>query len=173
MKHGFTPLETKGRRKKSLMSMAGFTLVEIIAVLAIIGIGISLFYTVLYVNWTSFEKQLSLIDLQMEADMILERIVFDGKVANQFAVTPDQKSVTLSFLDGTNTIYTLTPAGGITQFDSVRGSVFTIAQNIDYNQSSFQSQGNYFNTTLVSVADVLGRRVELNVATQIMPRNLP
>lgn len=173
MKRGFTPLETKGRRKKSLMSLAGFTLVEIIAVLAIIGIGIGLFYTVLYVNWTSFEQQLSLIDLQMEADMILERIVFDGKFANQFAVTSDQKSVTLSFLDGTNVIYTLTPTGGITRFDSGSGSLFVIAQNIDFTPSSFQSQGNYLQTTLTFVADILGNRVELNVATQIMPRNLP
>lgn len=150
----------------------GFTLVEIITVLLIMSIGIGLFYLVLYTNWISFEKQLSLIDLQMEADLILDRIAFDGKFASQFTVAADQKNIILSFLDGSSVTYTLTSTGQITRTDSNSGSAFVMARNIDFTPSSFQTRGSYFEITLVLTDDVLGSRVALNVATQIMPRNL-
>lgn len=166
MKRDFTPEMTHSIKKR-----AGFTFVEVITVLLIIGIGISLFYNILYINWNSFEKQLSLIDLQMESDMLLENIAFDGKFSRLFTVAADRKSVMFTFPGGATVTYAFASTGNITRADSASGTVSTLAHNIDYTNSSFASLGNYFNTTLVAVGDALGRRVDLSVVTQIMPRN--
>lgn len=150
----------------------GFTIVEIITVLAIIGIGMGLFYSVFFVNWSSFEKQLTLIDLQMEADNIIEMLSFDAKFARQFTVT-NGKQIDFSFCDPTNNTpltYALTTPGEIQKTQGSTTQV--ISEYIDYNNSSFTRTGDYLQVDLRLRDDVLGREVELDISTQISPRNL-
>lgn len=146
----------------------GFTLVELITVLAIIGIGMALFYSTLFVNWVSLEKQLSLIDLQMEADKIIEMLSFDGKFAQQFTATGSQ--VTFSYPSSSPITYTITSAGELEKTDASGTSV--ISEYIDNTNSSFVQAGNSLQVNLTLNDFVLGKRVELEVFTQICPRNL-
>jgi prepilin-type N-terminal cleavage/methylation domain-containing protein len=147
----------------------GFTLVEIIVVLVIIGIGMSLFYSVLFMNWTSLEKQTCLVDLQMEADNIINMISSDGRGSRQILVNPDGKGVTFNYptwAPAPTIVYSLTPQGQITKDGNV------ISSNIDFNNSNFSKSLSALVINLLLQDTVFGRRVTLPVSTQVYPRNL-
>lgn len=150
---------------------SAFTLVESVVVLAILSITIALFYSLFVVNWIALERQISLVDLEAQADMILERMSAEAQPAASFTVAGDGKAITLTLLDATNIVYTLANGGTLTRSDSVGNML--LAQNVDYAASSFTNQGNYFEANLTFNADVMGNNVVLNVATQVIPRNQP
>lgn len=151
--------------------MRSFTLVELITVLVIVGIGTGLFYSVLFVNWSSYEKQLSLIDLQMEADLIMEMISTDVKAAQLFTVSGDNKSVVLFFPAGGSTVTYSLMNNGRMQKTSL-GNTNILSENIDYINSSFNRAGDALEVNLTFNERIFGRRVELGTSTQIVPRNL-
>lgn len=156
-------------------SKRSFSLVELITVLAIIGVGIGIFYSVLFVNWESLERQLTLIDLQMEADRIIERVSFDGRYASDLAVSEDGKSVTFDYLTGGGNpvTYDLLANGHIQR--TLQGSpTENVSEYIDFNNSFFVRNGNILEVNLMLNDNVFGRReaVVLRASTQISPRNL-
>ncbi|MDD5449487.1 MAG: prepilin-type N-terminal cleavage/methylation domain-containing protein [Candidatus Omnitrophica bacterium] len=152
------------------MRRRGITLVEIAVVLAIIGIGLVLFYSVCFMNWMSLEQQMSVVDLQMEADIIVSMISNDAKLSRQIIVDPSGKAVTFNYpvFDppvGT-IVYSLTPQGQITRNDTV------ISSYIDFNNSSFAKDSSALVVNLLLTGASFGRRLELPVSTEVYPRNL-
>ena len=149
-----------------------FSLVELIVVVAIVGIGIGLFYSVLVVNWVSLEKQVSLVDLQMEADKISEAISADGRLARLITITGAGKNVLFSLPAdlGPTVTYSIAANGEISK-DSGSGS-YVISRYLDYNSCSFAREGNALLANLSLVDDVFGQRLRLAVSIRIFPRNL-
>ena len=152
-----------------------FTLVEMVTVLAIIGIGAALLYAIFFLNLASFEKQLSLIDLQMDADKIIEILSFDCKRANTVDVSADGKQVDFAFPEpGTNPpvsyLFTDAPSPGILR--RISGVDSVISQNIDYANSSFSRQGDSLTIDLLLEDNVFRRGMTVRVETLILPRNL-
>jgi len=143
---------------------SGFTLVELITVIAILGIGMGLFYSIFYLNWTSFEKQLTLNDLVQEADRIMERISFEVKGAYQIDVS-DDKTVSLTYANGAIVSYTINDQGQILRNNQI------LSEYINSNSSSFAEVSNSLVVELLLEDDVLGQVVQLPVETQIFKRN--
>lgn len=153
----------------------GFTIVEMVVVLAILGVGIGLFYSIFYVNWSATEQNLRLIDLQEDADSIIENISFDAKFAESFVVSANGKSVVLSYSDPIaypDITYTFNVNSQIVK--TVAGSPLTkvISERMDFNGSSFENVGNFLRINLLLFDDIFGRRIEFRVTTQLFPRNL-
>ena len=148
----------------------GFTLIEIVTVLAIISIGIGLFYSIFYLNWSSFEKQIALVDLGQEADRIMETISLDGRVVTEIHVEADNKTATLTLRDLEGNIvdtitYAITGRGQIQRNDQI------LSENIQFADSFFRREGNSLVVELLLIDDVFGQSVQLPVQTQIFPRN--
>ncbi len=170
MEKGFISLQTAKISRKNKF-VAAFTLAELVTVLAVIGIGIGLFYSVFFVNWASLDKQTCLVDLQQEADSISDKVSFDGKLAQSLAVAADAKSVVFSFRNGVPPpiTYSFLNTG---QFQrTVNGVTDTISDRVDYAQSSFAKDGNSLILNLSLFDSVFGKRVNLEVSTRIIPRN--
>lgn len=151
----------------------GFTLVELITVLVIIGIGIGLFYAVLFVNWNAYETHLTLIDLQMDADTIIEMISFDGKYARQITVSGNWKSVTFQFPDPAAEpaiTYSFIMPNQLQK--TVSSNTAVISSYVVFADSSFRPLGNLLEVNLVLADAVFGKKVRLRDTTQIFPRNL-
>lgn len=158
------------------MSKKSFTLVEMLTVLAIIGIGIALFYSVFFLNWSAFDKEIARVDLWQEANEIIDRISLDIKSAEQVDFNDNRgspsffDSITLTFPDGNSSIYTITNAGEF-QLDTGGGAV-GLSQNIDYNNSFFVDNPQSVKLNLALENDVLGRRVKVRTSTEACLRNL-
>lgn len=147
----------------------GFSLVEIVTVLAVIGIGIGLFYSVFFLNWSLFEKQLTLVDLGQEADRIMEMISFDARVANQINVSPDKRTATFIFRDINGNIVNIITYTLILPDQIQRGNQI-LSENIDFADSSFEEVGNSLVVELLLEDDVFGQSVNLPVKTQVFSR---
>ncbi len=148
----------------------GFSLVELLIVLIIIGIGIAMFYSTLYVNWTSFEKQVSSIDLQMEADKISEVISDDGRYAKTFSVLSGGKQAHFEFPDSTTVDYFLTPQGQIQR--SLNGAAaYNVSEFVDYNNSLFKMSNSCLVGDIALSDIVFGQKTQLSFSVQVFPRN--
>lgn len=148
-----------------------FTLTEIVTVLVVIGIGLSLFYSVFLLNWSSLDREVARINLWQDANKVIDRISFEGRVARNISFI-NSKSVTFSFLEVATApvTYTITPGGEFQRSQGVATS--TLSQNIDYANSLFEvTTGGSLEVTLTLQEDVFGKRIEVKTYTEILPRN--
>jgi len=148
----------------------GFTLVELIAVLAIIGTGASLFFSTFLLNWEYFEKEVVRVNLQQEATEILAKLCSEVRFAQSVDISADSKTLTISYPTGNSIVYTFTSSG---QLQRTEGTTTTIVcEDIDYNNSSFtQGDSNSLIINLKLIEDVFGESVNIVVSTQLFPRN--
>ena len=118
---------------------AGFTLVEMLSVIAITMIMGSLFYTTFIMNWQGLDDGLNQTELWTEADMIADDMTYYGRAGKQFDVSSDSKSVTIIYPDlAQNISYTITstPTGG--QLARVTASGETVlSYYVSYPNTSF------------------------------------
>lgn len=149
----------------------GISLVEILTVLAIVGIGSGLFYSVFYVNWIAFEKELALADLQLEADEIMEAVAIDVRYSVDFAVAEGGKEVAITLPLDEIITYTVTEAGEVTRVKDETTKTFT--SRADYDASLFTDIGNYLAFDLTLFDTIVGDRLAISVSTQAYPRNSP
>lgn len=148
----------------------GFTLVEIITVLAIIGVGIGLFYSVFLLNWFSYDREIVFTNLWTEMSEIIQRISFDARFANNMNLVND-KEVIFSFFENSSVTYTMTPAGILQRVDD--GGISTIlSQNLLYSNSSFVIEGGYLKMNLTLVDKTFRGDVVVKTSTKVCPRNI-
>lgn len=151
------------------MYKKSFTLVEMITVLAIIGVGSGLFYFVFFMNFASFDSQIASIDLWQNTNEITEKISLDVRFAEDINFI-DNKNVILSFPSGEPVTYTITPEGN---FQRIRGEIVsTLSQNIDFANSFFNETSQSLIVTLTLQDYVFGKKVEVKTATEVCLRNL-
>ncbi len=149
----------------------GISLVEILTVLAIVGIGSGLFYSVFYVNWIAFEKELALADLQLEADEIMEAVAIDVRYSVDFIVAEGGKEVAIQLPQDVIVTYTVTEAGEVSRTKDETTKIFS--PRADYDASIFTDIGNYLAFDLTLFDTIAGHRLALSVSTQAYPRNSP
>ena len=153
------------------MHKRGMTLVEIVTVIAVIGVGIGIFYTTFLQNWWAFDDQLTRINLWQDANEITRLFTDDARASRQLAVatTTDVSTATLTLPDGSSVVYSMR-ANGI--FEITRaGATAILSQNVDFNNSSFEQVGNSLRLVLTLNDDILfGRRVAVTTSTQAFSR---
>ena len=74
MKKGFTPLETIGRQRKGMVSLTGFTLVEILIALLILGSGMVISFNLFVLGWQSLSYSRKLNEVAYLAQTKLEEL---------------------------------------------------------------------------------------------------
>lgn len=79
------------------MRNKGFTLVEVVTVVVIIGITIGFFYTTFLQNWWALENEDTQRNLWQEMNSITESITVDARQANNVIVAPGGMQATLTF----------------------------------------------------------------------------
>jgi len=155
-----------GSRDKSLQ---GFTLIEIITVVAIIGIGAGLFYSLFLMGWSAFDSELTRVNLWQELTEIIQQVSFDARAAQSMNFV-DDKEITFSFFDGNSTTYKITLDG---EFQQIRGGNTTVfSYNVAYNNSSFGRVGDSLKMNLTLVERTLRGEVVARTSTKICPRNI-
>lgn len=157
-----------------------FTLVELVTVMAIIGITASLLYSIFFLNWSAFENQIAEADLWQEAQEIIQRVSFDIRVAKRISsLTPHQ--VVISFPDNSTSTYTITSAG-IFQITHDNQTT-TLSTRLDPSSSCFlfnasdcsagESVNNVRSLKLeLNLQDnILGKKVNVDTSIQLFCRN--
>lgn len=160
------------------MQRRAFTLVELVTVVLIVGIGMVIGYELLLGHWTAYEQQMIALNLQQDADRVLERLSADTRAANGFAIAPNAKQVVLRYPNPRPQVtYTLVaqpdPATGVIQNQvthTVNGVVTILSRRLDLAASSFLALGNGLEVRLV-FQDIFLRQVRFPIDTVIYPRS--
>ncbi|OQX79896.1 MAG: hypothetical protein B6D56_06145 [Candidatus Omnitrophica bacterium 4484_70.1] len=156
----------EGRSKKK-----GFTLVEIVTVLTIIGIGSVILFQTFIFNWSAFEREIARIDLDLEANQIIEQISFDIRIGEQKSISTGGDTLILTFPSGAQATYRFlfNPATGENELQMIKGGVTTtLSQNIDLANSNFQDNTESVIVNLTLVKELFGiRRTQIVVRRNI------
>jgi len=147
-----------------MQSKRSFTLVELVTVLAIIGVSMGLFYSVFFLNWVSFIKETVLNDLVLEMDRVLETLSLDVKMAERLEVL-DNNNFILTLPNNHQIEYRLLPEGIIQRNGQ------NLVEFLNPEHSFFQVMGRSLVVELLFEDDVLGQRIQLPARTQIFLRN--
>ena len=154
---------------KYFLKKKAFTLVELIVVVLILGIGTAMFYSVLSMNWMASEQHITRSDMWQELNRVVETANADGRRSNLITVS---NPLSVIFSDNNGTViatYTIT-AGGLIQRDTGTGPV-TLSEKADQTNSSFVINGRSVIMTLVLQENVMGDPVQARTSVEIFPRN--
>ena len=147
-------------------------MIEVLFVLAILGIFLGMFYTTWIMNWSSFEEHTLRSDLWQDANKILETMSLDGRAAAQIDVQDLNK--TAVFRDTTGAIfmtYRITNNGEMQRQQNGAAVVEKLSAFVNFNNSLFEKKGKALQTKLVLSDSVFGRPVDVLASTEIYPRN--
>jgi len=158
------------------MNKKGFTLVETITVLAIVGIFIAFFYTLYFLNWQACDQFIAYADFGQDMDQIIDQIGQDGRNATTIKITinsPTTQQVECLDTNGNPiSTYTMTNTGVFT-ITNAQNNQNIITQKLDFANSAFVMDGNAIQVKLRLADQIFGHTVFLNSETEIYPRNLP
>ncbi|OPX30935.1 MAG: hypothetical protein B1H08_00190 [Candidatus Omnitrophica bacterium 4484_171] len=149
-----------------------FTLIEIITVVAIIGITSALFYVTFLLNWAGFYNQISRVNLWQDANDIIDDVSSCGKLARSAAVSSNHKVLTLNLPDGTSSVYSIisgSPYGWLQK--AAGGTTKILSKNIGYTDSSFDATTYSFIINLALKDKVFNRNIDVKTSTEICFRN--
>ncbi len=168
----------RGRKMAIRKNNAGFTLMEMVVVLAILGTAIASFHGIFINNWTALDTFSVRANLSQEMDDIVDTISYDARNAQRglMDIATDQKSVVFSTPNlslWTTASYTMAQDGTLTMVRSTAdGDVQTriLSRNVDYANSTFNNNSN-FTINLELTNDVFGRPITIDTSTEIFARN--
>lgn len=167
---------------RRLHNKKGISLVEIVTVIAILGVSIGLFYTVFVINWKAFEQFIAQANLSQDMNAIVEKISADGRFAKdiQYLDNGTIKQVTFTYPDTTPpTTYRVTSSGSFVVFKN--GKTTILSNLVDFSKTAFarrDSNGNiignnrFMSMDITMTDNVLGLVLTLRSITDIYTRNL-
>lgn len=157
-----------------MMNQKGFSLVELVTVLAIVGVVSGILYTVFFMNWQAFDMNIAQADLGAEYEQAVETIVNDSRFARQINVTKAATNYSATFIgqDGLNFgTYTIKNNGQLTLKRSDTSPEIVLTSKLDYAQSEFKKNGSALRMTLAFTDQVFTRPVSLKSSVDVYPRN--
>lgn len=152
----------------------GFTLVEIMVVVLVAAILSGVVFTVFVTNWDALQDRIARTDMWHEANEIIETMTNDGRFAKAVGVQTDgEGNQVVDFLDIADQLlvtYKITPDG---RFLMERGGkTKTLSTQIDSTRSGFNREGPGMRVNLALREELLRRKITINTATEIFPRNI-
>ncbi len=155
----------RGMRKR------GFTLVELVTVVAIIGISSAIFFSVFLLNWTALDGDIERTNLWQDANEIIDRISLDVRIATAIDVSADGKTLTLT-QGGGDVVYSFTSDGRCLYTSDATTEV--LSEDVNYDGSLFEENEAHTSVTVTLdlQKDVLGRNVEVATSTEVYSRNI-
>lgn len=150
--------------------LQGFSLVELLTSIVIIGVLIAIFYSVFILNWKTMEDYSVRSELWQDMDVIIDQVTLDARESAQINVSADQKNVSLLNRQSVVIATYAFTAGGMCQATR-SGVTTTLSNSLDYALSTFRKNGESLVVNVVLTGDVLGRGVTIDASTEIYPRN--
>ncbi|MCA9407975.1 MAG: prepilin-type N-terminal cleavage/methylation domain-containing protein [Candidatus Omnitrophica bacterium] len=160
------------RPYKNLKSIEGFTLVEMIVVLLIFGVGMAAFSLTLSTYWTATDTHVKRSDIYQELNTIIERVSFDGRSAQIIDVVNSKNTI---FIDDTGNIivqYKITSSDEFQQIPNGTGTPIVLSKAIDAAQSGFIDTGKGILLDIHMKDDSFGKPINISTQTEIFPRNV-
>lgn len=156
------------------MNNKGISLIELITVLAILGVCLGLFYFGFILNMQAFDQNIAQADLKQDLSSIIEKVENDGRFAKQIDVVRDGNHRQATFIDSTGGIigvYLMRDTGVfVIQRPERADSIETF--KLDFARSDFNPLGNNgikMNLTLTD--NLLIHQVSIGSVTEVYPRN--
>lgn len=158
---------------KILKSRRGFSLMEIITVLVIIGVSISIFYAVFITNWLAFQERLIRADLWMDADAIIDALSEDIRSAKSFNISSDTGDQVLTIIDlnDASTVYALRASGIFEYQRPASPGLSVLSRHILMPDSFMQRSDDALQVNLVLEDNLFFRDIRIETSTEIYPRN--
>ncbi len=155
---------------RARINKRGFTLLEILVVIAMLGVVSGVIYTVWYTNWISSEDRISRASMWEEANIIIETLTADVRYSKDIIITGGNKIASINNSLGVLVAtYTIT-AGG--KFQLTKGGVTQdLSSHINVSRSSFTSQGRGLRLQLGLDYPLYNRILTIDTATEVFPRN--
>lgn len=154
-------------------SKRGFTLTEIVAVLAIITVGIGLLHSVFVTNWSAYEDRIKRANLWSQAGRCFEQMSIDARNASRINIinTLGTKTVSLTNPAATNpvTTYEIKDTGILSRTHN--NTVEVISTNTVFANSGFQQNGPNLAVTLELQDSVFNRNITITAETEVLLRN--
>jgi prepilin-type N-terminal cleavage/methylation domain-containing protein len=149
-----------------------FTLVEMVTVMAIVGISMGIFYAVFFLNWQALDQYIASADMGQELTQIVDKVSDDARFSKQIIITTSTGGSETRFIDPAGQplgSYIMRQNG---EFAIRRGDKEQVLTNrLDFANSRFEHNGKSVLVTLALSDDILGRRFNLASQTEIFPRN--
>ena len=158
-------------------SRKGFSLVELLAVLMITGIGATLFSVVFVNNWFAYEDRINRANLLNESNQIIDQMSFEGRNAKLVDVVTGADKTTVTYtnaVDSSLVLFELHTDGTLTM--TKNKNTRNLTTHLDYVNSSIVQEGatNFNFKLIVSLAlkDGAGTRdIHVTAGSEIYLRN--
>lgn len=157
--------------KKLLLAHCGFSLVEMLSVLAILGVAAGIFHTTWMTNWKSVEEHQARADLWYDSNQIIEQLTSDGRFAWRVNVEDFGKTVSLSNRSGTiYATYMITDIGEMRVIKPDEDDLI-LSTRVNVDLSVFERTGFSLRLSLFLEDSVLSGLVTVETSAEVYPRN--
>ncbi len=154
-------------------SKKAFSLVELLAVLMITGIGVTLFSVVFINNWFAYEDRINRANLLNETNQIIDQMSFEGRNSKQVEIANGADKTTVTYysaLDNSLIIFELHSDGTVTLTKS--GKTRTLTTHLDFANSSLTQLNGEDVTVNLTLKDMAGTRdIHVTAGSEILIRN--
>ncbi len=132
-----------------LRKKKGFSLIEMVTVLAIITVSMGIFYRVFFLNWEAFDTFIARADLSQELDEMIDKITYDGRFSKQITLTSTPTVKQAAFFDPDGNLIGTYSIKNTGEFVINRGTDdYTASTKIDFTNSHFDKRGKSVLVTL-------------------------
>jgi prepilin-type N-terminal cleavage/methylation domain-containing protein len=153
---------------KNSPQQSGFTLIELIIVILILGILASASSNILYTGFNSYFVEKDFINANWQANVALERMTRDLHVIrSQNDFTTNTTSTVLEFYNlpnGTKIKYSLDPSNSLLQRNEANGTTQVLAFGVNsINFTYHQSDGSQINLATTPLSAIRYVKITLNI----------
>ena len=160
------------------LTIKGSTLIEIITVLAVLGVLGGIIYTVFITNWMATEDRISRAGMLYETEVIFDSLSKEGRNAHQIDVSQDPGALTQTATfrsdltsPSSDVIYTMTNQGKLFIQNPRNSNPIVMTEHLDFARSSFEKEGKTLKFKLGLKDQIFMRSIDVTAASEVYPRN--